>query len=74
MKSFDDLPKRDRNHALEDEAEAAFRALISRSNDFVFQGSDRKDYGTDCQIEVVLNGQATNARMARLASRLIEPI
>ena len=63
MKSFDDLPKRDRNHALEDEAEAAFRALISRSNDFVFQGSDRKDYGTDCQIEVVLNGQATNVRV-----------
>lgn len=63
MKSFDHLPKRDRNHALEDEAEAAFRALISRSNDFVFQGSDQKDYGTDCQIEVVLNGQATNVRV-----------
>ncbi len=63
MKSFDDLPKRDRNHALEDEAEAAFTAFISRSDDFVFQGSDRKDYGTDCQIEVVLNGQATNVRV-----------
>lgn len=63
MNSFDDLPKRDRNHALEDEAEAAFQALVSRSDDFVFQGSDRKDYGTDCQIEVVSNGQATNVRV-----------
>ncbi|MCA1334997.1 tetratricopeptide repeat protein [Pseudooceanicola marinus] len=63
MSSFDDLPKRDRNHALEEEAEAAFQALISHSEDFVFQGSDRKDYGTDCQIEVVLNGQATNVRV-----------
>ncbi|MEM9308829.1 MAG: tetratricopeptide repeat protein [Pseudomonadota bacterium] len=63
MNSFDDLPKRDRNHALEEEAEAAFQALISRSEDFVCQGSDRKDYGTDCQIEVVLNGQATNVRV-----------
>ncbi|SPJ25375.1 tetratricopeptide repeat protein [Palleronia abyssalis] len=63
MKSFDDLPKRDRNHSLEDEAEAAFGALISASDVFVFQGSDRKDYGADCQIEVVLNGQATNVRV-----------
>ena len=63
MNSFDDLPKRDRNHALEGEAEAVFQAIISRSDDFVFQGSDRKDYGIDCQIEVVLNGQVTNVRV-----------
>ena len=63
MKSYDNLPKRDRSHALEDEAEAAFRSLISRSGDFVLQGSDRRDYGTDCQIEVVVDGQATNVRL-----------
>lgn len=63
MSSYDNLPKRDRNHALEDEAEAAFRSLISQSSDFVFQGSDRKDYGTDCQIEVVADGQAINVRL-----------
>ena len=63
MKSYDNLPNRDRNHALEDEAVAVFQALISRSADFVFQGSDRKDYGTDCQIEVVASGQATNVRL-----------
>ncbi len=63
MSSYDNLPKRDRNHALEDEAEAAFLSLISQSGDFVFQGSDRKDYGTDCQIEAVVDGQATNVRL-----------
>ena len=63
MNSYDNLPKRDRNHALEDEAEAAFRSLISRSGAFVLQGCDRKDYGTDCQIEVVVDGQATNIRL-----------
>ncbi len=35
MKWFDDLRWRDRNHALDDETEAAFQAL---SSDFVFQG------------------------------------
>ncbi len=63
MSSFDSLPRRIRNHALEDEAEAAFQALISRSANFVFQGSDRKDYGTDCQIEVVEDEQVTNVRL-----------
>lgn len=63
MNPFDDLPKRGRNHALEDEAEAAFHSIISTSDNFVFQGSDRKDYGIDCQIEAVLDGQATNVRI-----------
>jgi tetratricopeptide (TPR) repeat protein len=63
VNSFDELPKRDRNHALESETEAAFQALIALSNNFVFQGGDRKDYGTDCQIEVVADGHPTNARL-----------
>ena len=37
--------------------------LISQSEDFICQGADRKDYGTDCQIEVVHGGQATNVRV-----------
>ena len=63
MRSFDDLPKRDHNHTLEDEAESAFQALISQSPNFVSQRSDRKDYGTDFQIEVIVDGQATNVRL-----------
>jgi tetratricopeptide (TPR) repeat protein len=30
---------------------------------FILQASDRKDYGTDCQVEVVAGGQATNVRV-----------
>lgn len=63
MSSFDDLPKRDRNQSLDDETVAAFQVLIAQSVDFVFQGGDRKDYGTDCQIEVVVDGHATNVRL-----------
>ena len=55
MSHFDDLPKRDRNSVIEEKALAAFQNLISRSKDFICQGTDRKDYGMDCQIEVVAN-------------------
>ena len=63
MKHLDDLPRRDRNSVVDDKAAAAFQKLISESEDFIGQGADRKDYGTDCQIEVVHGGQATNVRV-----------
>lgn len=63
MSRFDDLPKRDRNSAIEDKALAAFQNLISQSEDFIFQVVDRKDYGTDCQIEVIYGSRATNVRV-----------
>ena len=63
MSDFDDLPKRDRNSEIEEKAVAAFQNLISQSEDFIFQGADRKDYGTDRQIEVVHENQATNVRV-----------
>ena len=63
MSHFDDLPKRDRNRAIEEKSEAAFQKLISQSEDFILQGADRKDYGTDCQIEVVQQDQPTNVRV-----------
>ena len=50
---FDDLPKRDANHVAEEKAEAAFQARLAASGCFILQRSDRKDYGTDCEIEVV---------------------
>lgn len=63
MKHFDDLPKRHENHATESKAEAAFQNLLSNSEDFVLQASDRKDYGIDCQIEVIDRKSATNVRI-----------
>lgn len=63
MDHLDDLPKRHRNHATESKAEAAFQNLLSNSEDFVLQALDRKDYGTDCQIEVIDRESATNVRI-----------
>ena len=36
---------------------------LNKSGAFILQGADRKDYGTDFQIEVTENGLATNARV-----------
>ena len=63
MNAFDDLPHRDRNHELEDKAFAAFQKRLTESGCFILQTSDRMDYGTDCQLEVAADGQATNARV-----------
>lgn len=63
MNPFDDLPRRDSNHALEDVTETAFRNRIVESGAFILQSIDQKDYGADCQIEVVEGGTATNARV-----------
>ncbi|MDD2742177.1 MAG: tetratricopeptide repeat protein [Rhodocyclaceae bacterium] len=63
MDHLDDLPKRHANHATESKAEAAFQNLLSNSKDFFLQASDRKDYGTDCQIEVIDSERATNVRI-----------
>ncbi|WP_442807620.1 DUF4365 domain-containing protein [Trinickia soli] len=63
MSHFDELPRRDGNHEIEDEAIAAFQMRLTESGAFIPQAQDRKDYGTDCQIEVVADGHATNARV-----------
>ena len=63
MNHFDDLPQRGRNHVIEEKAEAAFKTRLSESGLFILQAADRKDYGTDCQIEVVHLNQATNVRV-----------
>ena len=63
MNSFDELPRRDQSHEVEDGALAAFQKRLVESKCFILQASDRKDYGTDCQVEVVAVGQATNVRV-----------
>ncbi|HTQ12534.1 MAG TPA: tetratricopeptide repeat protein [Rhizomicrobium sp.] len=63
MSRFDDLPRRDRSHTIEEEAIIAFQRRLSESRVFILQGEDRKDYGTDCQIEVIDDGRATNVRV-----------
>jgi hypothetical protein len=56
MNPFDELPRRDQNHEIEDDALAAFQKRLVESGCFILQASDRKDYGTDCQVEVVEGG------------------
>ncbi|ABR91499.1 TPR-domain containing protein [Janthinobacterium sp. Marseille] len=63
MNHFDQLPKRHKTHITENKAESAFQNLLSSSEDFVLQASDRKDYGTDYQIEVVDRESVTNVRI-----------
>lgn len=63
MSHYNELPRRDRNHEIEDEALAAFNTRLVESGCFILQASDRKDYGTDCQIEMIASGQATNVRV-----------
>lgn len=47
MNPFDELPRRDQNHEIEDQALAAFQKRLADSGCFILQASDRKDYGTD---------------------------
>ena len=63
MSHFDDLPKRDSNHVIADMAISAFDKRILESKAFILQSADRKDYGVDCQIEVVDQDSATNVRI-----------
>lgn len=63
MSHYDDFPRRDRSHEIEEEAIIAFQRRLSESRSFILQGADRKDYGTDCQIEVINDGRATNVRL-----------
>lgn len=59
----EDLPKRDENHALEDLSESRLTSALQETGLFVTQGSERKDYGTDLQLEAIDDGRATNVRV-----------
>ena len=60
---LDDLPKRNSNHVTEEKAETAFQERLTESGRFILQRADRKDYGTDCEIEVVEQEEVTNVRV-----------
>ena len=63
MTHLDDLPKRDENHRIEELSESAFRSVVTECGAFVIQSEDRRDYGTDFQIEVCDGGAMTNIRV-----------
>ncbi|MDM1020355.1 tetratricopeptide repeat protein [Acinetobacter sp. VNK23] len=63
MKYLDDLPKRHPNHIIESKAVAAFEKIIHESECFMIQQKDTQDYGTDYQLEVADDENATNVRI-----------
>lgn len=63
MNDFDDLPIQNPAQHIQDEAEAAFEQTIRTSNLFDWQQKDRRDYGTDYQIEAIKNNRRTNIRL-----------
>ena len=63
MKHLDNFPERDGNHKIQEVAETAFRTAISQCEFFAIQQEDRRDYGTDFQLEVINNESMTNVRI-----------
>ncbi len=62
MDFLDELPKRSNNDDTQTAAELAFNVAIKNSS-FFMQSEDRKDYGTDVQIECRSNSGMTNFRV-----------
>jgi tetratricopeptide (TPR) repeat protein len=62
MNPRDKLPKRHSTHRLSTAAELAFENALLGS-DFFVQRGDRWDYGTDYQVEVDVDGMASNVRL-----------
>lgn len=63
MEYLDDFPTRDNNHEIQELAETAFRNAVSNSGGFLIQKEDRRDYGTDFQLEVISKTGMTNIRI-----------
>lgn len=63
MGSIDDLPTRSTTHVLDDRATQAFTNAIIDVGAMLVQQVDRKDYGTDVQLEVAVGEGASNVRV-----------
>lgn len=61
--SLNDFPIRDANSELAVKAEAVFEDAVVNAGQFVVQQRDRRDYGTDFQIEAKHSGRMTNFRV-----------
>jgi len=58
LNAFDDLPMRDRNHAVEEMVETKFRTRLSKASSSSCRAWTSKA-GADCQIEVVEGGRSS---------------
>jgi len=62
MNPRDKLPQRHATHRLSDAAERAFEGALDGSGFFI-QTREFRDYGTDYQLELGVDGMATNVRV-----------
>ncbi len=67
---LDDLPQRSRTHEIEDQAITAFENAIAQENVFVIQSTDRKDYGSDYQLEVIKISDGSSMTNVRVCVQL----
>jgi hypothetical protein len=68
MSHFGDLPRRNGTHEPEEAAVVAFQTKLAESCRFILQGADRKDYGTDCQIEMIADRRVIAHRYSYASS------
>jgi tetratricopeptide (TPR) repeat protein len=61
--SLDDFPTRDQNSELAALAESKFEGTVAKARYFVVQQRDRRDYGTDFQLEATQSKGMTNYRV-----------
>lgn len=61
--SIDEFPNRDQNSELAEQSEAVFEQAVVEAQQFLIQQRDRRDYGTDFQLESKLSGRVTNFRI-----------
>ena len=61
--SLDDFPTQNPAQPIQDAAEAAFEAALQRAGLFEHQHRDRRDYGSDYQLEVLDGNARTNFRV-----------
>lgn len=61
--ALDDFPIRDDNSQLSAKAEIVFEHAVVDAGQFIVQQRDRRDYGSDFQMEATLLGGVTNYRV-----------
>lgn len=74
MGSIDDFPTQNPAQAIQDRAEAAFEAALQAMGLFSFQQKDRRDYGSDYQLEAVDGPARTNIRIHVQLKGTTEPV
>jgi Domain of unknown function (DUF4365) len=74
MGTVDDFPNENPAQPIQDAAEAAFEAALQRMGLFSYQNKDRRDYGSDYQLEVLDGNARTNFRVHVQLKGSTEPV